>query len=1221
MDPNAPNAWQAYQAAAAYSNRFGSSQQDDNNPYHNPASFLLAHQQLREAASQHYQNQILPPSLVQAAANNKNQLHQQALANLNMRESVMSSNALLTPPVTPVSTAWSKPSNEISRPRDEQPQQRRSVIEAKTSQPAFPGQPPPLTDSRVSRNLESPTPTFPGQPPPRQSSQPRTSSQAAFTGLSSSSNHYSQQHSPQYGNNFSPQAPSPQGYHSVHSPQEYHSTQRREQERKSQNPDRHQRDERDRQRREMERVRLEQEKQLRERERQEEKLREEKERQDRQRIAEERREQERIMQEQQIRREQEQERIIRQEHERQERLRKEQERMRQEQEERKRREQIERQKAEQERIRREQEKLRAEHERKKREDELRRREELERQQRKEQERHRQEQEKLREQERIRIEQDKIRKEQDMIRQEQERIHQEQERLEQQKMQEEQRDLGFARLSAMGALNDLGEESNNYQYDQSIVEHPNSAFQPGINFHELNMFNQNRQNMIKQETPEQKPFINNHYNAWVNRANELLDLSSSDSRETPVNNEGEQSGFIPQILMNPWDPQQAPMMTLAPIANAMQQYQQQWLSQYQQAAGMLQQDEESYPLGKFRVLCISPDEEMGFLINLPAPCNLLFQTEGLVRKNVDSPFLIAFQKFVKDPEGTTRKIEDLTEAPDKPPPILPGKKAYVPPYTPKATVGADTKDDKVKVSSSGLSRSLVIEPVKKAGHHARNNSTPASRATASRSSSQNSQAKESTTQCKNSIIMARPITKKTKSKNVSDDEAAPAALQELPKREFSKRKAKEQASSKRKAQDKLLMDEDDPTLNNPALDLEDSDDDAEWTPVKETEGKGGRSRKRGAGDSSDEDDFSEFNNKMKFKKRAYPEPENMMNKRLSTDSNSESTNNTSVPEGEEFKVGSFLVLKTETSNSKPSLWRVDGKTLIQKYECLDEEGIKYKNVNTYSGWTASTRHRYKAVSVKVIKSTGNDTIVERLKDVEEPKFTLKIHTEVPKTEEPKSPFKKPGNIEEIQLKSRGETGQFQENFEVYMQTLISQCLDANFLNEIFSEADEYFVSNIEKVDSVTLLRKDKLLTGVTWTLRFQHALTVWPCLNDLGSEACTSTVCGACEKARAHTMLQMFGQPYNNNTLGTIPPNPEAMMNRNFSVCEECSRLCHLYHRLHHQKQKLYMMCSEIVERRKTDSPGIDTTQILNQLLADDTWLETQFKKMQDLWADADCFVK
>ena len=49
----------------------------------------------------------------------------------------------------------------------------------------------------------------------------------------------------------------------------------------------------------------------------------------------------------------------------------------------------------------------------------------------------------------------------------------------------------------------------------------------------------------------------------------------------------------------------------------------------------------------------------------------------------------------------------------------------------------------------------------------------------------------------------------------------------------------------------------------------------------------------------------------------------------------------------------------------------------------------------------------------------------------------------------------------------------------------------------SVSDDYFVSNIEKVDSVTLLRKDKLMTGTTWTLRFQHAITTWPNLNNLG----------------------------------------------------------------------------------------------------------------------------
>ena len=45
-----------------------------------------------------------------------------------------------------------------------------------------------------------------------------------------------------------------------------------------------------------------------------------------------------------------------------------------------------------------------------------------------------------------------------------------------------------------------------------------------------------------------------------------------------------NNFIPQIVMNPWDPSQAPVMTLAPlanVANAMQAaYHQQMLLQQQ-----------------------------------------------------------------------------------------------------------------------------------------------------------------------------------------------------------------------------------------------------------------------------------------------------------------------------------------------------------------------------------------------------------------------------------------------------------------------------------------------------------------------------------------------------------------------------------------------------------------------------------------------------------------
>ena len=608
-----PNAWQAYhQAAAAYSNRLnggGGGQDDHHPPYHNPLSLLAS-------ASHHYQHNILPPSLL-AAQHNK--------------------SSLLTPPVTPGSS-W-----------DSAVAQRRSVIEAsqaKASQPAFPGQPPPLQDAR---RIEASSPAFPGQPPPRQSSQPRSQ---IFPG-SNHSNHYSQQqHSPGYGNNYSPGAPSPQAYSNVQSPQDYHSSH------SSHSSQRRDREDRDRHQRDRERARLEQE--MRERQKEKERL-------ERQRIAEERREQERIRQEQEFRREQER---IRQEKEREEKARREREKAEQE-----------------ERRRREREKI-----------------DLERRKREEEESRRKEEERRREVE----------------------------RLDQQRKEQDERDLGLARLSAMGTLNDLGEENDNYQqhYEQ---EHSN-------NFN-INMFNQYQHNMIKQEHHEQKPLVN-QFNNWINRASELLDLSSSDSRDNSGQTDEQSSNFIPQILMNPWDPQQAPMMSLAPIANAMQHYQQQWLTQYQQAAGMLNQEEGSFPLGKFRVLCISPDEDMGFLINLPPPCNLLFQQEALVQKCVDSPFILVFQNFLKDPALSSLR-KNLCEAPDRPPPFIEQeeklkgdmKKEYVPPYTPRATQDPESK---AKLSSSGYSRSLEITPVRRsaASRHQRTASQSQVRTTSGHTSASN-----------------------------------------------------------------------------------------------------------------------------------------------------------------------------------------------------------------------------------------------------------------------------------------------------------------------------------------------------------------------------------------------------------------------------------------------------------------------------------------------------
>ena len=59
---------------------------------------------------------------------------------------------------------------------------------------------------------------------------------------------------------------------------------------------------------------------------------------------------------------------------------------------------------------------------------------------------------------------------------------------------------------------------------------------------------------------------------------------------------------------------------------------------------------------------------------------------------------------------------------------------------------------------------------------------------------------------------------------------------------------------------------------------------------------------------------------------------------------------------------------------------------------------------------------------------------------------------------------------------------------------------------------------------------------------QNCEFLFKCINS-SSESCASTVCGACENARAKTMIQLFGQPYNSNTLASLPPDQDSMMNR------------------------------------------------------------------------------
>ena len=411
---------------------------------------------------------------------------------------------------------------------------------------------------------------------------------------------------------------------------------------------------------------------------------------------------------------------------------------------------------------------------------------------------------------------------------------------------QQQDLGLARLGALGALADLAdggvggdllnEVPSTINYEDLVIGNQ-AAAHAGVAAHNF-VTQQQAGHQAGQSrnatgaSHHHKSSNKNDQKSWLNRGGDLLDLSSGDSRDnTPTNTStdfnqhhqqtvveqqgGKDGNLIPQIVMNPWDPNQAPVMTLAPLANVMQAYQQQWLNQQAgqggndsgnanaiSAAGGQQEavqtstdggvqlnqasvevkEEESYPQRE-RVVCLPPDEEMGFLLNLPPPCNVLVQPSsvGISGKPRESPFAVSFQKFLKGEVVTPKPVPE----PDKYPNVveekpLPGKKAYIPPYTPK----------------SALRNSLQ-----------RSRGGPAYNTTQRNGRNYNLSQVRSTSNNRNNHLQnqfGRNSNSKLKSGKDSDDDDMERFTSNaiLPKRETSKRAAKEKSSAKRHMQEKV-----------------------------------------------------------------------------------------------------------------------------------------------------------------------------------------------------------------------------------------------------------------------------------------------------------------------------------------------------------------------------------------------------------------------------------
>ncbi|XP_064079902.1 uncharacterized protein LOC135196966 isoform X4 [Macrobrachium nipponense] len=308
-------------------------------------------------------------------------------------------------------------------------------------------------------------------------------------------------------------------------------------------------------------------------------------------------------------------------------------------------------------------------------------------------------------------------------------------------------------------------------------------------------------------------------------------------------------------------------------------------------------------------------------------------------------------------------------------------------------------------------------------------------------------------------------------------------------------------------------------------------------------------------------------------------------------------------------GDFVMAKKDMDMMEhPPIWRIDGKSLLQKFQAFEKDGkTLYRNISTYSGWTSQAKALYVGVKVTFVFQSRYDTVVEMVgiknqddeqSDTDKPEEMVYL------------PKNQPQNFEISE-----ELRSHMPDFEIYLQTLISQALDNNFLKEIYEENDDYFVERVKVIDELAEQRKKKIIEIVQWNEKFRNSLDTWPCINVMITK--NADTCQACSKLPATKLSQLYGQPYNQETLRSREPLPSEVDTKNYEVCERCSNLSQMYNKVSHQKYDYYSQCKSTVTNMRVTHPSKHTTTILRDLLANDHWIMGLFRSMCTTWIKVD----
>lgn len=294
-----------------------------------------------------------------------------------------------------------------------------------------------------------------------------------------------------------------------------------------------------------------------------------------------------------------------------------------------------------------------------------------------------------------------------------------------------------------------------------------------------------------------------------------------------------------------------------------------------------------------------------------------------------------------------------------------------------------------------------------------------------------------------------------------------------------------------------------------------------------------------------------------------------------------------------KIGDFVICRPDKGKEKFPIWKIDEKNLLQKYEQFEENGrFLYKAISVYSGWNPAHRPNYESISVRLVRVERGNMIVEYVKEQK----TLSGDDGATVSEEPVVIAK--------------------ENFEVYIQTLISQALDSNFISEIIKENDEYFLTHVYEIDAVVYKKKHEMNRHLTWDPKLRECIEDFPVLAvSKRPHSHEKRPCEVCRRESNLRIVDFDGELYDHTTLKKRRCEQKLRLHerKSFVLCSKCCHAADAYSKVHHQKYNFYLKCVTKVDDLSSTCESKESHIILEQCLQDLDWMNKLFLEMQTVW--------